>query len=50
MAHMQATSEGVPVILLKEGTRQSRGRDAQKNNIQAAKLIAEIIITSIGPR
>ncbi len=26
------------------------GRDAQKNNIQAAKLIAEIISTSLGPR
>ncbi len=50
MAHMQATSEGVPIILLKEGTKQSRGRDAQKNNIQAAKLIAEIISTSLGPR
>ena len=50
MAHIQTTSEGVPVILLKEGTRQSRGRDAQRNNIQAAKLIAEIISTSLGPR
>ena len=50
MAHIQTTSEGVPVILLKEGTKQSRGRDAQKNNIQAAKLIAEIISTSLGPR
>ena len=44
------TSEGVPVILLKEGTKQSRGRDAQRNNIRAAKLIAEIIQTSLGPR
>jgi archaeal chaperonin len=49
-AHLQTTSEGVPVIVLKEGTRQSRGRDAQRNNIQAAKLIAEIISTSLGPR
>jgi len=38
------------VILLKEGTKQSRGRDAQRNNIRAAKLIAEIIQTSLGPR
>ena len=50
MAHIQTTSEGVPVILLKEGSRQSRGRDAQRNNIQAAKLISEIISTSLGPR
>ena len=48
--HIGTTSEGVPVILLKEGTKQSRGRDAQRNNIRAAKLIAEIIQTSLGPR
>lgn len=47
---MQTTAEGVPVILLKEGSKQSRGRDAQRNNIQAAKLISEIISTSLGPR
>ncbi|MDH3832656.1 MAG: thermosome subunit alpha, partial [Nitrosopumilus sp.] len=29
---------------------QSRGKDAQRNNIHAAKLIAEIIQTSLGPR
>ena len=50
MAHIQTTAEGVPIILLKEGSKQSRGRDAQRNNIQAAKLIAEIISTSLGPR
>ncbi|WP_420544689.1 thermosome subunit beta [Nitrosopumilus sp.] len=50
MSQVGTTSEGVPVILLKEGTKQSRGRDAQRNNIRAAKLIAEIIQTSLGPR
>lgn len=38
------------VILLKEGTRETKGHDAQKNNIQAAKLISEILRTSLGPR
>lgn len=38
------------VILLKEGTRETKGHDAQKNNIQAAKLISEIVRTSLGPR
>jgi archaeal chaperonin len=38
------------VILLKEGTTQTKGNDAQKNNIQAAKLISEIVRTSLGPR
>ena len=50
MASVQTTSEGIPVIVLKEGSKQSRGRDAQRNNIAAAKLVAEIISTSIGPR
>src|SRR3970282_1089999 len=50
MASVQTTSEGIPVIVLKEGSRQSRGREAQRNNIAAAKLIAEIISSSLGPR
>jgi archaeal chaperonin len=50
MSSVQTTAEGIPVIVLKEGSRQSRGREAQRNNIAAAKLIAEIISTSLGPR
>lgn len=50
MSRIQTTAEGVPVIVLKEGSKQSRGRDAQRNNIEAAKLVAEIISTSLGPR
>lgn len=50
MASVQATSEGIPVIVLKEGSKQSRGREAQRNNIAAAKLVAEIIASSLGPR
>ncbi len=50
LSQVGTTPEGVPIILLKEGTSQSRGRDAQRNNIRAAKLIAEIIQTSLGPR
>lgn len=44
------TSGGQPVLILKEGSNQSRGRDASRNNIQAAKLVAEIVKSSIGPR
>ena len=50
MASVQTTADGIPVIVLKEGSKQSRGRDAQRNNIAAAKLIAEIVVTSLGPR
>ncbi len=45
---MSAT--GQPVIILKEGSGESKGRDAQRNNISAAKLIAEVVRTSLGPR
>jgi thermosome len=44
------TSSGQQVLILKEGTSQTRGRDAQKNNIMAAKLIAELVRSSLGPR
>lgn len=37
-------------MILKEGTKESKGREAQKNNITAAKLIAEIVKSSLGPR
>jgi archaeal chaperonin len=39
-----------PVLILKEGSSESKGRDAQRNNIFAAKLIAEIVKSSLGPR
>ena len=38
------------IVLLKEGTTQTKGNDAQKNNISAATLIAELVRTSLGPR
>ena len=48
---MQATSKGsMPVVLLKEGGSETKGRDAQKNNISASKIVAEIVHTSLGPR
>jgi len=37
-------------IILKEGTGETKGREAQRNNIQAAKLISEIVRSSLGPR
>ncbi len=47
---MSAELTGQQVIILKEGTSRSRGRDAQKANIVAAKIIAESIKTSLGPK
>lgn len=39
-----------PVYILKEGTDRTRGRTAQSNNIYAARLIAETVKTTLGPR
>jgi thermosome len=50
MSIQQGSAGGVPVLILKEGATQTKGRDAQKNNITAAKLIAEVVASSLGPR
>ena len=40
----------VPVLILKEGASRTRGRDAQRNNILAAKIVTETIRTTLGPQ
>ena len=40
----------VPILLLKEGATETKGKDARKNSITAAKLIAQVIRSSLGPR
>jgi archaeal chaperonin len=40
----------VPILVLKEGTAETKGKDAKRNNITAAKVVAEIVRTSFGPR
>jgi thermosome len=47
---MSAQQQQVPIVLLKEGTTETKGNQAQRNNITAAKTIAEIVRTSLGPR
>jgi len=49
MASIQQTPQG-PVLVLKESALQQKGRDAQANNIMAAKLVADLVRTSLGPR
>ncbi|ALL01695.1 thermosome alpha subunit [Pyrodictium delaneyi] len=41
---------GVPVLVLKEGTQRVYGREALRNNILAAKVLAEVLKSSLGPR
>jgi thermosome len=45
-----ASTGGIPVLILKEGSTRSRGRDAQHNNIMAARIIAEAVRSSLGPK
>jgi len=47
---VQASGANMPVVLLKDGASQTKGREAQKNNVSAAKIIADIVRTSLGPR
>jgi thermosome len=41
---------GVPVLILREGSGRSGGKDAQRNNIMAARAIAEAIKSALGPK
>jgi len=50
MAYLTQTQSGQPVLVLKEGTSRRRGKEAQKNNIMAAKVIAQAVRSSIGPK
>jgi len=49
VASIQQTPNG-PVLVLKESALQEKGKDAQKNNIMAAKMVADIVKSSLGPR
>ena len=45
-----SAQQQIPIVLLKEGTTETKGKQAQRNNITATKTIAEIVRTSLGPR
>jgi thermosome len=50
MAYLTTTASGQPVLILKEGTTRNRGKEAQRNNIMAARVIAEVLKSTLGPR
>jgi len=50
MAYLTQTQSGQPVLILKEGSSRSRGKEAQQNNIMAAKIVAEAVRSSMGPK
>ncbi len=41
---------GVPVLILKEGTQRTAGRDALRTNIMAVRAVAETLRTTYGPK
>ncbi len=50
MSSLPTQAGGVPVLVLREGSNRSRGRDAQHNNITAAKVVAESVRSALGPK
>jgi len=47
---MSAQGGNQPIYILKEGTERNTGNDARGNNIMAAKIVAEAVKTSLGPK
>ena len=45
-----AQTQNQPIFILAENTQRNKGRDAQRNNIMAAKLVAETVRTTLGPK
>jgi thermosome len=50
LSSLSTQSGGVPVLVLKEGSNRSRGREAQHSNIMAAKIVAESVRSALGPK
>jgi thermosome len=47
---LSAQTGGIPVSILKEGSARSRGREAQRTNIMAARIVAETVKSALGPK
>ncbi|MGZ4906959.1 MAG: thermosome subunit beta, partial [Halobacteriota archaeon] len=41
---------GQPILILKEGTTRTRGQEAQAQNIEAARAVANAVRTTLGPK
>jgi thermosome len=41
---------GTPILILREGASQSRGREAQRANMMAARIVAEAVKSALGPK
>jgi len=47
---MAGQFSGTPIYILREGSRRTAGRDAQRSNIMAAKAVAGAVRTTLGPK
>ncbi len=47
---MSIEPTGIPVLILKEGTQRTAGRDAIRTNIMAVRAISEALRTTYGPK
>jgi thermosome len=47
---MKMSTQGQNIVILKEGTERSTGRDARSSNIMAARIVSELLKTSLGPK
>ncbi|MDL5503149.1 MAG: TCP-1/cpn60 chaperonin family protein, partial [Candidatus Methanoperedens sp.] len=47
---MQGQTGGQPIIILKQGTEETRGDEAKRSNIMAARAVAEAVRTTLGPK
>lgn len=50
MAYLAQSRGGQPILILREGSTRTKGRDAQRNNIMAARAVAEAVKSTLGPR
>ncbi|CAG0955484.1 partial 60 kDa chaperonin, partial [Methanosarcinales archaeon] len=47
---MQGQTGGQPIIILRQGTEETRGDEAKRSNIMAARAVAEAVRTTLGPK
>ncbi len=47
---MSGQLAGQPIFILREGSQRTKGREAQSNNIMAAKAVAAAVRTTLGPK
>ena len=50
MSEQNVQGPQIPIVLLKEGAKENKGKEAQRNNIAAPKQVANMVKTCVGPR